>query len=112
MRPWVVFKRQQCISKMNQEAPNEASVRRKLSESMKEQVRTLGRYSTVCLVALGILEICTGHRKLGCVYTRKSELPGGCSEDGCTPIPKQPIGCGHGLNGWNPGEPLGKEGGC
>lgn len=77
MRPWVVFKCQQCISKMNQEAPSEASVRRKLSESVKEKVRTLGSYSTVCLVALGIPEICTGPRELGCVYTPKSELLGG-----------------------------------
>lgn len=68
MRPWVVFKCQQCISKMNQEAPSEASVRRKLSESMKQQVMTLGRYSTVCMVALGTLEIHTGHRQLGCAY--------------------------------------------
>lgn len=54
---------------MSQKAPSEASVRRKLSESIKEQVMTLGRYSTVHLVALGTLEIRTGLRELGCVYT-------------------------------------------
>lgn len=53
---------------MNQEAPREASVIRKLLESMKQQVMTLGRYSTVCVVALGTFEIHTGHRELGCVY--------------------------------------------